>query len=87
MCLINYALCHEDVWGSVGRALPFLTLESDQFYDVAALPPRRKVTQYPFVRMLYGPQSRSGRCGEKKQHAPVRVRIPALQAVAHHFKH
>jgi hypothetical protein len=28
-CFINYAPCHEDVWGNSGIAPPFLTLELD----------------------------------------------------------
>jgi hypothetical protein len=29
MCLISYALCHEDIWGSGGIAQPFLTSALD----------------------------------------------------------
>jgi hypothetical protein len=58
-------LCHEDIiWGSEGIAPPFLTwaLAGGEW----SLYPRGSRPQYPLYNRLGGPQSRSGRCGEKK---------------------
>jgi hypothetical protein len=42
LCLINSALCREDVWGTGGIGPPFLTStlnDSCQLHAIAALPP------------------------------------------------
>jgi hypothetical protein len=72
LCLISYALCDEDVWGSEGIAPPFLTSALDgsgELHTPAALPLGEEPPQYPLNKRLSGPQSRSGRCGEQKNHA------------------
>jgi hypothetical protein len=73
--VINQAPRHEDVWRSRGIAPCILNLCSRQrwvanftfrpFYH------RGNSPRYPLARSLYGPQSRSGRCGdEEKMYAP-----------------
>jgi hypothetical protein len=41
-----------------------------QYHAAAALPPRKE-PRYPLDRKLRRPQSRSGRCGEKKNLLPL----------------
>jgi hypothetical protein len=79
LCLTNYVLRHEGVWGS-GRIDPhFLELGtswSGQLHTPAALPPRKE-PQYPMDRRFGGPQSRSGRHGDVTILAPTWTRTPA----------
>jgi hypothetical protein len=46
LCLINYSLCHEDIWGGGGIAPTFLTSAldggEDQLHAPAALSPEQK---------------------------------------------
>jgi hypothetical protein len=55
---------------------------SGQIHGQVALPPGERAHRYPLDRMLGGPQSRSGRCGEEKNLAPAGTRIPDDQPVA-----
>jgi hypothetical protein len=57
LCLTNYALRHEDVWGSGCIDRRFLEV-SRQLHAAAALPPspRGKITRYPLDRRLGGPK-------------------------------
>jgi hypothetical protein len=73
LCLTNYALRHEDVWGSGYIYIyiqVFLTsaLVGDELSASHPLPlyPRGKSLRYPLDRRLSGSQSRSRRCGEEK---------------------
>jgi hypothetical protein len=67
LCLINYASCHEDMWGN-GGITPFLTSALDRGYWSASRP---QSFPYPLDRRLHGPQRRSGRCGEEKNLVPA----------------
>jgi len=46
---------------------------SGQFHEPAALPPPPPTTRYTMDRKLGGPQSRSGRSGQKKNSLPLPV--------------
>jgi hypothetical protein len=69
LCLTNYALCHEDTWGSGEIAPEFLTSALDGDEQSATRPcrftPEKNRPWYPFYMRLGGSQSRSGRCGEE----------------------
>jgi hypothetical protein len=70
LCLTNYALRHEGLWGS-GRIDPrFLDLGTSWRWMVSLtlrpIYPRGKRPRYPLDRGLGGPQTWSGRCGEEK---------------------
>jgi hypothetical protein len=69
LCIISQALCLEDIWGSGTVAPPFLTSALDGGEWSASRPcrftPGERAPWYPLDRRLVGPQSCSGRCGEK----------------------
>jgi hypothetical protein len=69
LCLTNYALRHEGVWGSGCIDPHFLDLGTSWRWVVSFTPlplyPREKSLRYSFDRRLGGPQSRSGRLGEE----------------------
>jgi hypothetical protein len=63
------ALCHEDIWGNGVIAPPFLSStlgEGELLASALPLYNRWSSIRYPLDRMLGGPQSRSGRCGEEE---------------------
>jgi hypothetical protein len=70
LCLTNFALRHEGVWGSGCGDPYFLDLGTSWRWVVSfklrPLCSRRKSPRYPLDRRLGGPQSRSGRRGEEK---------------------
>jgi hypothetical protein len=70
LCLTNYPLRREGVWGSVCIDTHFLDLDTSCRWVVSftsrPLYPRGKSPRYPLLRRLGGPQSRSGRRGEEK---------------------
>jgi hypothetical protein len=70
LCLTNWALRHEGVWGSGCIDPHFLDLGASWRWVVSFTPrplyPRRKSPRYPLDRRLGGPQSRSGRRGADK---------------------
>jgi hypothetical protein len=70
LCLINYASRHEDVWGSGGKAPPFLTSALDGVESLASRPQEKSPT-YPLDGRQCGPQSRSGCCGKEKNVLPL----------------
>jgi hypothetical protein len=80
LCLTNYALRHEDVWGSGCIDPHFLDLGTSWRWVVSftALP---LYPRYPFYRRLDGPQSRSGRYGEVKIFYPTGTRTPTPSIV------
>jgi hypothetical protein len=55
---------------------------SGELHAPGALPPEKEA---PVDSRLGGPQSRSGRYGEEKSHAPARNRTPAVQPVARRY--
>jgi hypothetical protein len=57
---------------------------SGQLHATAGLP-SGKEPPYPLRRRLGGPQIRSGRCGEKKNLAPIGNRSRAVQPVARRY--
>jgi hypothetical protein len=74
--VLNWALCHEDIWGSGSTAPPFLTSALDGGAWSASsschsplgtdtLPPGKKGTRNPLFTELGEPQVRSGRYEEK----------------------
>jgi hypothetical protein len=69
LCLTDYALRHEDVWGSGCIDPRFLDLGTSWRLVVSFTPrplyPRGKSPRYTLDRRLGGPQSRSGRRGEE----------------------
>jgi hypothetical protein len=70
LCLNNWTLLHESVWGSGCIDPYFLDLGTSlevcgQLHASAALLPR-KSSRYPLHRRLYSPQNRSGRHGDGK---------------------
>jgi hypothetical protein len=80
LCLTNYALCHEDVWGSRYINSRFLDLGTSLRWVVSFTPqtlqPLRKIPMYPLDRRLGDPLYRSGWCGEEK--ILDRTRFPFL---------
>jgi hypothetical protein len=87
--VLNYALCHEDIWGSIGTAPRSLTSALDgsdvQLHALAALRPG-KCSLYALERKLDGPQSRCGCFGvEKKFLAPAESRTRVVHLVAHRY--
>jgi hypothetical protein len=59
---------------------------SGQRHAPAALYPRRKDPRYPLNRRLGGPQSRSGRRGQKKSPLPLSgIDRPIVQLVVGHY--
>jgi hypothetical protein len=56
LCLINQALCHEEIWGSGGIAQPFLTMALEGVEWAASrpcrFPPQGKSPCYPLHRRL-----------------------------------
>jgi hypothetical protein len=63
LCLIKWALHHEDKWGSGGTTPPFLI---SALHHVPAALITEKCPLYPLDRRLGGPQSWSARCGAEK---------------------
>jgi hypothetical protein len=78
--LTNKALSHEDVWRRGCIDPRILDLGTSWRWVVRFTPrqlyPPGKSPQYPLDRRLGGPQSRSGRRGEKKSLAPIGTRAP-----------
>jgi hypothetical protein len=94
LCLTNWALRHEDVWGSGCRGPRFLDLGTSWRWVVSfisrPLYPLRNRPRDPLDRRLGGPLNRSGRRGEEKILAPTRNRTAtpsAIQPVAHRYNH
>jgi hypothetical protein len=86
LCLTNYALRHEDVWGSGCIDPCFLDLGTSWRWVVSFTPwplySRGKSPRYPLDRRLGGPQSRSER------HREVKILAPdpsVVQPVASHY--
>jgi hypothetical protein len=90
MCLINYALCNENIWGSGGIAPPFLTSALDAGELSVSRPCRftpppspETIPRYPQeagwapeqVWMLY----------RRKNLTPTGIRSPAVQTVARRY--
>jgi hypothetical protein len=73
LCLINSALCHEDIWGGGGIAPPFLTsaLDGGEWSDsrTGHFTHKKKSPWYPLGRRMGRPQSRSRFCGEVKTYS------------------
>jgi hypothetical protein len=83
---INWALRHEGVLGSGCIAPPFLTsaLHGGERWASRPgcfLPPFR----YPLIRVLDGPQGRSGGCGEEKILALKGDWSPAVEPIARRY--
>jgi hypothetical protein len=80
LCLTNYALCHEDVWGSGCTDPLFLTLTLVGGELSASrsthFTPWGKSPQYPLDRRLGGLQCWSGRCRDKKILYPTGTQTP-----------
>jgi hypothetical protein len=80
LCLTNYTLRHEDVWGSGCIDLHFLDLSTSwrRVVSFALLPfySPGKIPRHPLDRRLDGPQSRPGRYEEVKILDPAGTRIP-----------
>jgi hypothetical protein len=77
LCLISYALRHEDMWGSGGTAPPFLTQALDGVVSFTPLP----LSPWCLLdRRLDGLQSRSGRCREAKNLSPPGIE-PGLSSL------
>jgi hypothetical protein len=80
LCLTNYALRHEGVWGSGCIDPHFLNLGTSWRSVVSFTPlplcPCGKCPRYPLDRRLGGPQSRSGRRGEDKILEPSGAQTP-----------
>jgi hypothetical protein len=70
LCLINEALCNEDIWGSGGIAPPFLTsvLDGGEWSTSRhrRFTPGEIISRHLLDRRLGGSQNRSGRCDEEK---------------------
>jgi hypothetical protein len=70
LCLNKQAPRYEDVWASEGIAPTFSTSALDGGDWSASRPrrfsPQEKSPRLPLDRLLCGPQSQSGRCGEDK---------------------
>jgi hypothetical protein len=49
LCLINLALCHEDIWGSGGIAPPFFILELSECELSVSRPGRFNSVEIPHV--------------------------------------
>jgi hypothetical protein len=85
LCLINYALRDEGVWGSGCIDSHFLDLGTSWRWVVSFTPrplyPREKSPRYPLDRRLGGLQSRSGRFGEGKIFDPTGTRTPTPSIV------
>jgi hypothetical protein len=63
LCLTNFTLRHEDVWGTGYIDLHLLDL-SNSWRSVVSFTTRPLYPRYLLNRWLGEPQSRSGRCGE-----------------------
>jgi hypothetical protein len=82
--LTNYALRHEDVWGSEFKDTYFLDLGTSWRW-VVSFTPRTLYTpgkslRYPLDRRFGGPQSRSVRFGEEKILTPTGTRTPTSRS-------
>jgi hypothetical protein len=80
LCLTNYALLHEDVWGN-GCMDPRILDLGTSFRSVVSLTPRPlylrvESPRYPLDRRLGGPQSRSGHFRKEKIFDPTGTRPP-----------
>jgi hypothetical protein len=63
LCLISYALCHDDIWGNGSIVPTFLTLALDRSKWSASHPAALALgnrSRYPLDRRLGRPQSQSG---------------------------
>jgi hypothetical protein len=81
MC--STALHHTTPWENEEWRYGSTILNLDTYsYDPATLPPRRNGPHCPMARKLGGPQSPSGRYGEKKNAVPTGNRTPACSLVA-----
>jgi hypothetical protein len=84
LCVSNYALPHECVWGSECIDPYFLHLGTSWRWVVSFTPrplnPRGKSSRYPLDRKLGGPQSQSGRRGEEKILDPTGSRTPTSRS-------
>jgi hypothetical protein len=87
MCLTNYALCHEGVWGSGCRDPRFLNLGTSWrcVVSLTSLPlsPRGKSPWYPLEERMGGPESWSGRYGEVEILDPTRTPNGPLSGPTH----
>jgi hypothetical protein len=74
LCLSNWALCHEGIWGSGYIDPHFLNLSTSWKWVVSfPLYLLGKGLWYPLDRRLGGPQSQSGWHGEEKILDPTRA--------------
>jgi hypothetical protein len=80
VCLTNYALCNEGVWGSGCINPRFLDL-STIWWVVSFKPRPLKEPRYQLNRRLGGPQRRSGWYGEVKILGPIGTRTPTSPVV------
>jgi hypothetical protein len=81
--LINYALCHDDVWGSGDISPTILDLGTKWSWVVSfTFYLRGKSPRYPLDRRPDGPQSGSGPCGEEKNFSSIRKSKPGSPAIS-----
>jgi hypothetical protein len=77
--VLNWAPFHKYVWRSGDITLPFLTSELNRGEWSASshshFHPREKSPRYPLDRRLGGHQSRSGGCGDDKNH----LNLPGIE--------
>jgi hypothetical protein len=78
LCLIDLALCHEDIWGSGGIALPFLTsvLDGGEWSAscLGRFTPGEIAAHTHWIGVWVRLQSRSGRRREEK-----RLALPGIE--------
>jgi hypothetical protein len=84
LCLTNYALRHEGVWGSGCIDPHILDVGTSWRWVVSFIPrqiyPWRNSPRYPLDRRQGGPHKRSGRRGEQKISSLSRA-TPALKSI------
>jgi hypothetical protein len=83
LCLTNWALRHEGVWGSGCIDSHFLDLGSSWRW-VVSFSPLPLYPRYPLYSRLGGPQSRSGLRGEEKNSWPTGTRTPTPRSYSPH---
>jgi hypothetical protein len=85
LCLTNYALRHEGVWGECMYRSTFFYLGTSWRWVFSFTPlqlyPRGKSHRYSLYRRFGGPQNRSGRYGEVKILDPTWTQTPTPRFV------